>query len=368
MDDKIKMILEKPEVPDILRPENIPLMIKEKRTQRNIRKIEFIKPLKVFAAAAACFAIVFGGLKILSGGDSIKKSASNDMCAPAFMNDTNKCQDAAMAENASDSAELCNPASLDALQDMLKDNDPAADSGMHPEGSLSYSNSESDDKYGDFSCSVFSDTALHILNSEKTICLEDDHTDASLSFEELFEGFSDENIMINDCIISEDSCYLIAELLKDSQVYSGVKQLYFASFDSSDSGFSYVQKGEWVNAFLSESDDLVLISDINVRAKDYKDFSPDYGVLPDSFEKINEKSVFFSSDLPDEKYSSLDFIMVSGINTVVPTLPVYCKSFVCNSPKIEFSDDDAPASMTIKSEKLKRDIFFDFKLGEFKLI
>ena len=371
MDDKIKEILEKPEVPDFLLPENIPALIKENGRKR---KIQVAKTLRTIGAAAACLMIVTVGLKVFTDNRKIEDCTvpsenfnavqKNEDCmykdADAAGYDKTECD---MADSGTD---LLNPQSFDIFSNFLNEeipneknksddklikseNDIAASDDREPENALSENISVNwDVKDGKV-----------ILNSEKG--------KFNFTLEGLFPGFLENDIKIKDYLILEKNIYIIADLMKDSEKYTGVQKIDIGSSETPENDIFYIQSGEYRKAFLSQSNRLIIVSDKNVSSGNTGDNIPVYGNGMDKLVSADRNLVYYSSALESRKYHSLDILSISSVETDSSHIVTDYIAYVCPSPVLKFNSDSDNESVEVRSGLIQDVVLYDIKTGSLKI-
>lgn len=359
MDEKIKEILDKPEVPDFLCPENIPALIKENGRKR---KIKVIKPLRTIAAAAACLALITVGLKVFT--DTNTKNITNSADSFTAVQKTEDCmcddkaeEDMPGQDSLDSDTELINPESYDFFSQLLIKSDPGdtekgAENKIDPAKSSQPEMSEQD---------INSAVSVKIMKEGK-ILISNDQTDKYYTFEELFTGFSKKDIEIKEYVVLENNIYIIADLIHDSDSFTGVQKLDTETLDHNNDIFC-IQSGKYKNKFLSHSNRLILISDQNVRENNTEDIVPVYGSSIDELYGADNKSVYCSSSLAGNSYESLDILSISAIDDLSQKVSDH-KVYVCPSPVLNLGKGDNTESVIIKSGIIEDTVLYNCETGD----
>ncbi len=363
MDEKIKEILENPEVPDCLCPENIPALIKENGRKR---KIQIIKPLRTVTAAAACLMIITVGLKVFkdnSAKDCMQTAAPSGSAAQSknnIMCDNAAAEDERIENNeAVVVSELFNPQEFEIFADFLT------------EGSVNNLNTEIEKGIAN-GASADSDSNTEKKDGISVDCKEDgniliknEKTENSFALSDLYNGFSENDITLNDYVVSENYIYLIADLTQDSRKYTVVQKLDIDSLTLPEDDILYIQSGRYKKAIVSLSNNLILFSDQHITVSNTENIVPLYGNSMDTLVMAENKSVYYSSSLDQNSYQSLDITSISAIDADSFQTVSDFKAYVCPSPVWNFEDDEGTA--LIESALIPDIVSYNYETGDFKI-
>ncbi len=364
MDDKIKEILEKPEVPEYLLPENIPLLIKEHGRKR---KISFIKTVTTVAAAAACVMIITFGVKVITD-NNMKFTAMDSV---QTLNQT-KSSNAGMCENAAENEDIY----MDTNSEIKELNNIRSFemlSGLLTEETLSQTEISMEKTAGanikDTEVTKFDNDGISAeYNEEENILIiKDDSRKAEWGMSELFENFSDNEIIFNDLVFSGNNAFVAASFIQDSQIFTCIRKIDTKELSLSEDDPFYVQSGKYIKAVFSGTDELFVITDQKITADNSTDVIPAYGEDPHDLISADIYSVYCSDSLEEQSCFSLDFINVSRVKIRSSDIEYQFASYVCPSPDVNISISDGTKKMTVYSDLIPETVDYNFESAIFEI-